>query len=122
MSYTGNDLYPRTLIELLLATLLFLIAYILNGELLGDIAVLIANSHKKEHLLAHHIENMNNAAGRINLPVTLSQEIKEYMESTKQKSNLQEELNHFIGMIGPRIRLKVSWHIFKKMFYTNSVL
>jgi hypothetical protein len=36
--------------------------------------------------------------------------------------DLQGELNLFLEMISPKLKLKVSWHIFNHIFETNYVL
>lgn len=41
---------------------------------------------------------------------------------TQNKMDLQAELDRFLEMISPKLKLKVSWHIFNHIFETNFVL
>jgi len=85
-------------------------------------AVLISVINRKDNLYTQSIDSVNIAMQNIMLPDELSNEIRSYIIQTQNKRDLQVELNKFLEMISPQLKLKVAWHIFYTIFKVNPVL
>lgn len=59
MCFTGNEMFPRTQFELALAAFIILLAYIINGNIFGQMAVLVAIINKKSNEYTKQIDNAN---------------------------------------------------------------
>lgn len=119
---TGTDIHPKSESEYILAVALFLVAYLFNGQIFGEMAVLMEAINHNEKLRLHYIEDTSKVIDIMKLSRDLSQDIRNYFIATQTKRDMQTEMNKFIEMIGSRLKLKVSWHIFNNIFTINYVL
>jgi hypothetical protein len=99
-----------------------LLAYLFNGQIFAEMAVLVEAMNHKEKLRLQHIDDISKCIDKINLTRDLSKDIRDYIWGTQVKQDLQLEMNKFIDMIGPHLKLKVAWHIFNNIFSINPVL
>lgn len=99
-----------------------MLAYLFNGQIFAEMAVLVEAMNHKEKLRLQHIDDISKCIDKINLTRDLSKDIRDYIWGTQVKQDLQVEMNNFIDMIGPHLKLKVAWHIFNKIFSINPVL
>jgi hypothetical protein len=72
MTFTGNEMFPRTNI------LLGLASYVVNGNLFGQMAVIIRTINKKGQLHSKIVDLNHSIMEKIKLPRDLSNEIKTY--------------------------------------------
>lgn len=107
MTFTGNEMYPRTNILLLLATLIIILSYVVNANLFGQMAVIIRTINKKGKEHSRIIDLNHSIMEKIKLPTDLSNEIKTYHLNSVGKQEYQNELKTFLGMISPGLKLKV---------------
>ena len=59
---------------------------------------------------------------KIMLPQDLTVDIRDFLILTQSKMDQQEELNTFLKLISPKLKLKVSWQIFNSIFNKNQLL
>ena len=57
----------------------------------------------------------------IRLPYDLSSEIRDYLVFTQSTLDQQQELDKFLSLISPSLKLKVSWQIFESVIKANPV-
>lgn len=57
----------------------------------------------------------------IRLPGDLSSEIRDYLVFTQSTLDQQQELDKFLSLISPSLKLKVSWQIFEGVIKENPV-
>ncbi len=82
MCFTGNEMHPRTIFELILASFFIILAYIINGTIFGEMAVLIAVINRKDNEYTRNIDSINLAMKNIMLPLDLSYDIRNYVVLT----------------------------------------
>jgi len=85
-------------------------------------ALLVEAINHNEKLRLQNIDDISKIIDKINLSNELSNDIRNYIIATQRKRDMQIEMNNFISMIGPKLKLKVSWHIFNNIFSINYVL
>ncbi len=105
-----------------MATSLILLAYLFNGQIFAEMAVLVVAMNHKEKLRLQQIDDISKCINRISLTRELSNDIRDYIWGTQVKQDLQVDMNTFLDMIGPHLKLKVAWHIFNNIFSINKVL
>ena len=59
MCFTGNEMHPRTIIELILASFFIILAYNINGTIFGQMAVLVAAIQRRDNEYTNNIDNVN---------------------------------------------------------------
>lgn len=107
MTFTGNEMYPRTNILLALASFIIILSYVVNGNLFGNMAVIIRTINKKGQVHSKIVDLNHSIMEKIKLPRDLSNEIKTYHYNSVGKQEYQNELKTFLAMISPGLKLKV---------------
>lgn len=82
MCFTGNEMHPRTILELILASFFIILAYIINGTIFGEMAVLIGVINRKDNEYTRNIDSINLSMKNIMLPLDLSNDIRSYVVLT----------------------------------------
>ena len=117
----GNDLFPQGTLQVFFATFLVLAGAIINANIFGNIAVLLQQLNRKTANFQAKIENANSAMKSLEINEGLQKEIQLYLMSTQDSLDLQEELNNFLRMLSPSLKLKVTQHIFHEALNSNPV-
>lgn len=65
---TGNDIGPRGWFQLLVCALFVLFGAIINANIFGELAVLLAAMNRKQTKFAEQIDTANTAMANLNLP------------------------------------------------------
>lgn len=68
MCFTGNEMHPRTVFELVLASFFIILAYNINGTIFGQMAVLVAVINRRDNEYTNKIDSVNLAMQNIMLP------------------------------------------------------
>ncbi len=68
MTFTGNEMYPRSSILLAVASFIILLSYVVNGNLFGEMAVLIRTINKKTRERNKNYERTEAVMKKIALP------------------------------------------------------
>ena len=82
---TGTDVHPMTQFEFILVTSLILVAYLFNGQIFAEMAVLVEAMNHKEKLRLHHIDDMCKCIDKIIFTRDLSKDIRDYIWGTQVK-------------------------------------
>lgn len=117
----GNDLFPHGTLQISVATFLVLAGAIINANIFGNIAVLLQQLNRKAASFQAKLENATSAMKSLAIKEELQKEIQLYLMATQDSLDLQEELNIFIRMLSPSLKLKVTEHIFEDALYSNRV-
>jgi hypothetical protein len=88
MCFTGNEMHPRTVFELVLASFFIILAYNINGTIFGQMAVLVAVINRRDNEYTNNIDSVNLAMQNIMLPLDLAKEIRDYVVMTQNKMDL----------------------------------
>jgi hypothetical protein len=65
-----------------LACFFIILAYIINGTIFGEMAVLVAVINRKDNEYTNNIDSVNLAMQNIMLPIDLTEEIRNYVVLT----------------------------------------
>lgn len=68
LSFSSVELGPRTGLEILSVSVLFLISSIVNANIFGQFAVLLEALNRKEVMAAEEFDNANNSMAGLGLP------------------------------------------------------
>lgn len=117
----GNDLFPQGTTQIIFATLLTFAGAIINANIFGNIAVLLQQINRKAANFQEKLENANAAMKSLGIDEELQKRIQLHLMSTQDSLDLQEELNIFLRMLTPSLKLKVTEHIFIEAISNNPV-
>ena len=116
-----NEIGPVNIIEQAVAVTLLVISLIVNVNLFGEVSVLITTISKRATENQNQLDESNSVMGNINLPNEQQDQIREYFLKTHQSKVMQEELDIFLSMLSPSLKLVVQNQIFITKLKMNKV-
>ena len=119
---TGNDVGPRGNFQVAFVTVSLLLGAIINANIFGNMAVLLQGINRKASRFQEHIDTANTAMKNMKLPEEIQKRVQNYMMYTQSTLDHQKELDAFLDMISPSLRLEVTRHIFSEAIMKNEVL
>lgn len=126
--YTANYLFgvgevtPKTQNEVMTAIPILIVSSIMNGLIIGNMAMYIAELQKKESEFQKKMDTVNTAMNNLKLNASLRREVNEFFITTNSTSTLQAELDDFMQKrISQTYRVICSIQIFKDSLSTNSI-
>lgn len=121
LTLAGNDLFPQNTTQVWFATFLVFAGAIINANIFGNIAVLLQQINRKAANFQEKLDYANSAMKSLGIEEELQKSIQLYLMSTQDSLDLQEELNIFLRMLTPSLKLKVTHHIFIEAISNNPV-
>ena len=115
----GNEMGPRTDIEIVVITLTLLMLAILNAIIFGEMTVLVQMSSRKSTEFQEQVDVANTAMKTIRLPNEAQAQVRTYLITTQGTHHEQKELREFIDIISPSLKEKVAVSIFEKVVRRN---
>ena len=126
--YTGNYLFgvgevtPKTMTEVMVSIPILIVSSIMNGLIIGNMALYIAELQKKESEFQKKMDTVNTAMNNLKINASLRREVNEYFITTNSTSTLQAELDDFMRKrISQTYRVICSIQIFKESIATNAI-
>ena len=113
----GNDLGARDDGQLIFVSIINIMGAICQANLFGELAVLVYNINKKAIILQEKIDTVNTAMNHLNLPNEIQQEVIRFIKKTQHSQDQQEELNEFNQLIPNSFQQRITYDIFKKIFF-----
>jgi len=118
----GNEMGPRTNVEILSIFIILIILAIYNATIFGEMTVLVQMCTRKSTDFQEQIDVANTAMKNIDLPDDAQQKVRNYLITTQGTHYEQKELQSFIRMISPSLNVKVAICIFTKIVKKNNRL
>ena len=101
---------------------ILILSSIVNGLIIGNMALYITELNKKNADFQQKMDTVNTAMKTLNLSSDLVREITEYFITTNSTSELQKELNEFMRKrISQTYRILCSIQIFKTAVQNNHI-
>jgi len=116
----GNDVGPRTDVQLVFVTLMLVMAAIINANIFGNIAVLIQSLNRKAANFQEKMEYASETMKNLKIPAEIQDDVKSYLTYTQTTLDHQKDLDVFLNMLSPSLRHQVSVLIFHDTIATNS--
>ena len=80
--FAMGEISPRTHFELIFTIIILLISSLLNGIIIGNMALYMTELHKKKSQFNNKINTVNSAMTNLNLDVNIRREIQEFFVTT----------------------------------------
>lgn len=117
-----GEVCPRTQIETFVAICVLILSSILNGLIIGNMALYMNELNKKNAEFQRKLDTVNTAMKALNLDQMLRREITEFFITTNATQVLQGELEDFMKKrISQTYRVLCSIQIFKETVQENSI-
>lgn len=117
----GNDLGPRGDLQLIFCVITLLICAIINANIFGNLAVLVSALNRKSTQFQEKFDTVNTAMKNMKLPEETQKRVQNYIMSTQSTLDHQQEMDAFLKLISPSLRLEVTKHIFSTIVMKNSL-
>lgn len=92
---------------------------IINANIFGELAVILATMNRNAALFQAKLDIANAAMKNLTLPEKLQVNVTGFLTYSKALLESQEELEAFLQMISPSLRQKVLKHIFSDVLHIN---
>lgn len=92
----GNEMGPRSHLEIVVIICLLIGLAILNANIFGEMTVLAAMSNVKNTKFNEQVDQANTAMKNISLKNVTARSIRNYLEQTQGTNHEQQELRQFI--------------------------
>lgn len=115
----GNDIGPRGDFQLIFCVTTLLICAIINANIFGNLAVLVSALNRKATKFQDKLDTVNTAMKNMKLPEETQKKVQNYIMSTQSTLDHQQEMDAFLKMISPSLRLEVTRHIFSMIVVKN---
>jgi CRP-like cAMP-binding protein len=115
----GNDIGPRGDFQLFFCVATLLICAIINANIFGNLAVLVSALNRKATKFQDKLDTVNTAMKNMKLPEDTQKNVQNYIMSTQSTLDHQQEMDAFLKMISPSLRLEVTKHIFSMIVIKN---
>lgn len=117
-----GEVCPRTQKEIIIAIPILIISSIVNGLIIGNMALYISELNRKSQDFQRKMDTVNTAMNTLNLSSDLRRRVNKYFITTNSTSTLQNELNEFMKRrISQTYRILCSIQIFKATIQTNPI-
>ena len=115
-----GEVCPRTQLEILVSIPILIVSSIMNGLIIGNMALYLQELNKKNADLQKSMDTVNTAMNALGLDEDLRRRVTEYFITTNSTSTLQEELDDFMRKrISQTYRILCSIQIFRKSILEN---
>ena len=115
----GGDIGPRREVQLTFCIVALIVWAIINANIFGNLAVLISSMNRKSSLFQDKIDTVNTAMKNMKLPEKTQKKVVDYIVSTQSTLDNQQEMDSFLKMISPSLRLEVTSYIFSLIVCKN---
>jgi hypothetical protein len=117
----GNDVGPRSIVQLIFVAAMLLMAAIINANIFGNMAVLIQSLNRKSANFQERMEYASETMKNLRIPEPMQEEVKSYLTYTQSTLDHQKDLDEFLNMLSPSLRHQVSTHIFYNTISDNTI-
>ena len=111
----SNELGPRTPFEYFFISIMMIAGALINANIFGEMAVLAQVMTKKQVKFQEQVDTANTAMKNLDIGPEIQQEVKDYFLFTQVTLDEQQELEIFLGLLSPSLKLEVTIHIFANL-------
>ena len=117
-----GEVCPRTQLEILTSIPVLILSSIMNGLIIGNMALYLQELNKKNADFQTNMDTVNTAMNALNLDEGLRRAITEFFITTNSTSTLQGELDDFMRKrISQTYRILCSMQIFRETILDNYI-
>jgi CRP-like cAMP-binding protein len=111
----SNEIGPRTEFEYFFVSVMMIAGALINANIFGEMAVLAQVMTKKQVKFQEQVDTANTAMKNLDIGTDVQQEVRDYFLFTQVTLDEQQELEKFLLMLSPSLKLEVIVHIFAKL-------
>lgn len=108
----GNELGPRTNMELIFVSIMLLAGSLIFANIFGEMAVLVQVMTKRQVKFQEQVDTANTAMKNLAIGRDVQEEVRDYFLFTQVTLDEQQELEKFLKLLSPSLKLEVTIHIF----------
>ena len=121
LMFTGNDIGPRSTLEVSFVSFFVMLGAIMNANLFGQLAVILSSMNRKASIFQEKFDITTTAMKNLNLPEELQSKVIGFLTYTESFLESQNELKSFLDMISPSLRQEVVQYIFSETLKNNPI-
>lgn len=103
----GGDVGPRNLYQIVMATIGVFLGSIINGNIFGELSVIMQGMDSEEKEFQSKMASMNTAMINLELPSDLQLQVRKYLTKNQPSQQTQNMMKEFLVFLSPSIRYKV---------------
>lgn len=110
----SNELGPRTQFEYFFVSVMMISGALINANIFGEMAVLVQVMTKKQVKFQEQVDTANTAMKNLAIGPEVKQQVRDYFLFTQVTLDEREELEKFLELLCPSLKLEITIHIFAK--------
>lgn len=111
----GNEIGPRTQLEVIFVTFILLVSAIINAHIFGSLAVIIQELSKKSARFYEKLDIANTTMKNLKLPRDIQKRVINYIIYTQSGFDKIDEMSSFKKMLSPSLNTEVVREIFSSV-------
>lgn len=111
----GNELGPRTNLEYIYISVMMTSGTLIFANIFGEMAVLVQVMTKKQVKFQEQVDTANTTMKTLSIHPEVKQQVRDYFLFTQVTLDEQEELDKFLALLCPTLKLEITIHIFAKL-------
>ena len=117
----GNDIGPRGAFQMFYLSVVLMISAFINAIIFGNIAVILQIITKDTTILNEKIDVATSAMSKLTISDSVKSKIKEYLKITFNSYGQQKDMEEFIQMLSPSLKLEITRQVFDDCIIENKV-
>jgi len=111
----SNELGPRTQPEYIFVSVMMIAGALINANIFGEMAVLAQVMTKKQVKFQEQVDTANTAMINLEICSEIQEKVRNYFLFTQVTLDEQQELEKFLRLLSPSLKLEVTIHIFASL-------
>lgn len=119
LTLAGNEIGPKTSFEYWYFSFWLTAGSLINANIFGEMAVLVQVMNKKSVKFQEQVDTANTAMKNLDIEPKLQEEVRDYFLFTQITLDEQQELEKFLELLSPSLKLEITIHIFGELMKKN---
>lgn len=117
----GNEIGPRGELQLFFLALLLMLSAFINANIFGLIAMLLQQMNRKSTKFHEKLDSASLTMKNLCIPEDVQMRVQSYLVYTRSTLDHQKDLDIFLSMLSPSLKMEIRLIIFKDCVIRNKV-
>lgn len=117
----GNEIGPRGITQLLFLSVLLMLSAFINANIFGHIAILLQQMNRRNTKFQEKLDNAGLMMKNLAIPEEIQTKVHDYLVYTRSTLDHQKDLDAFLTMLSPSLKMQIRQIIFKDLVIKNKI-
>jgi hypothetical protein len=117
----GNEIGPRGEYQLLFLSILLMLSAFINANIFGHIIILLQKINKRADKFQEKLDSASQMMKNLGIPNEAQSRVNSYLVYTRSTLDHQKDLDAFLTLLSPSLKMEIRYIIFKEAILKNKV-